>query len=73
VAGADQCVGMVGHESQGVKRGARLHAQSAEAVEEAMPVAFRVEDLASLNPADDEVVQGTWVIEVRPTRQDKID
>jgi hypothetical protein len=46
--------------SAGVQR--RRADEGGEAVEEMIPVAFAAEDLAPFNSADDEVVQGTWVI-----------
>ena len=64
--GAQQCMRMVGHESPGIEGSAGLDDERSEAFAEALTVAIGAEDSASLDAADDEVVQRTGIIKARP-------
>jgi len=67
VAGAQEGVGMVGHERPGLEAGTGLENEGAEAIEESVAVALGAEDGAALDAASDEVVQSTGAIEPRST------
>lgn len=65
ITGAQECVGMVGHESPGVEAGSGFEDEGAEAIKEAVAVAVGPKDPAALDAADDEMVHSTGTIEAR--------
>jgi len=66
-SGAQEGMGVVGHEGPGVEGGARGDDQRAEAIEEPLAVLSRSEEAAALDAADNDVVQGARRIETRAT------